>query len=59
MALLKKNIQEGTLTGQADPLDQPISRMMTGKLMNVGAGFRDWLKEKTKNFSEGIAALFQ
>lgn len=56
---IEKNIQEGTLTGQADPLDQPISRMMTGKLMNVGAGFRDWLKEKTKNFSEGIAALFQ
>jgi hypothetical protein len=54
----RREMVEGALFGQKEQLDEPKTRQMVGKLVNIGKGFTSWLKEKTKDFTEGIGSLF-
>lgn len=42
---IKQPFAEGAMFNQVDVLDEPRSRQMAGKIINVGEGYKDW---KTK-----------
>jgi DNA-directed RNA polymerase subunit beta' len=50
------HVSRGAATGQTDKLNEPRTRLMTGKLLNVGKGYELNKNPKTKDTTNSIAS---
>ena len=58
---IKEPLSAGAMYGKTDLLDEPRSRQMVGKTINIGEGYNKWhdeFKKMKKNMNNTIADLF-
>jgi len=58
---IKEPLSEGAVFGKVDFLDEPRSRQMAGKPLNIGSGFKSWKEEfetTKKKYGGHLAHLF-